>query len=127
MKTALLLTNSAATHRLFVDVLGQNTNLVLLPAPTEPSREKFDALFATWLKLADAVILDAASLGAIARAGIESLNAVPEDQRPAIVVRATEQQHALLPEASDWLAVSDADTADQLREELGSFFELRDT
>jgi len=127
MKTALLLTNSAPTHRLFAEVLGQHTNLVLLPAPTEASREKFDALFATWLRLADAVILDAASLGDIARAGIESLAALRRDPRQAIVVRVTGPQRATLSLPADWMIAADTDAADQLRESLGAFFELRDT
>jgi len=39
MKTALLLTNSAETQRLLTDILGEKTNIVLLPPPTEPSQE----------------------------------------------------------------------------------------
>lgn len=126
MKTALLLTNSAPTHRLFTEVLAQHTNLVLLPAPAETSREKFDATFAPWLRLADAVILDAASLGDVARAGIEALAAARAEPRPAVVVRVTQQQRAALTLPADWLVTGAGDTADQLRESLGSFFELRE-
>jgi signal transduction histidine kinase len=126
MKTALLLTNSAPTHRLFVDVLGAKTNLVLLPAPAEASREKFDALFATWVRLVDAVILDAASLGAPARAGIESLAAARFNERQAIVLRLTAEQQQAHALPASWLTVSEADSADQLRDALGHFFELRD-
>jgi len=67
MKTALLLTNSAETQRLLTDILGEKTNIVLLPPPTEPSQEQFDSLFSTWLRLVDAVILDAVSLGETTR------------------------------------------------------------
>ena len=95
MKTALLLTNSAETQRLLSDILGERTNLVLLPPPSEATREKFDALFATWLRLADAVILDAASLGAPSRWAIESLAAAKIEERQAVVVRAAAGQQAL--------------------------------
>ena len=127
MKTALLLTNSAETQRLLTDILGEKTNFVLLPPPPEATREKFDALFATWLRLADAVILDAASLGAPSRWAIESLTAARIEERQAIVVRAADGQQAMYPIAPHWLTVSDTDSPEQLKQALGTFFELRDT
>ncbi|HUI08618.1 MAG TPA: GAF domain-containing protein, partial [Verrucomicrobiae bacterium] len=126
MKTALLLTNSAETQRLLTDILGERTNLVLLPPPSEATREKFDALFATWLRLADAVILDAASLGAPSRWAIESLAAAKIEERQAVVVRAAAGQQAMYSLAPHWLAVSDTDSAEQLQQALGTFFELRE-
>lgn len=126
MKTALLLTNSAETQRLLTEILGQRTNFVLLPLPVEPTREKFDALFATWMRLADAVILDAASLGETSRWALESLAAARIEERQAIVVRATAVQKSLYPLQPGWLAVSDTDSPEQLRQSLGTFFELRD-
>jgi len=126
MKTALLLTNSAETQRLFTDTLGDKTNFVLLPPPSGATREKFDALFATWLRLADAVILDAASLGAPSRWAIESLAAAKIEERQAIVVRAAEGQAALYSVDPHWLTVSDDDSPEQLKQALGTFFELRD-
>jgi signal transduction histidine kinase len=126
MKTALLLTNSADTQRLLTEILGEKTNFVLLPPPTEFTREKFDALFATWLRLADAVILDAASLGEPSRWAIESLAEARMEERQAVVVRATAQQQTLYPFPPLWLTVSDTDSVEQLKQSLGTFFELRD-
>ena len=126
MKTALLLTNSADTQRLLTDILGENTNFVLLPLPADPTREKFDALFATWLRLADAVILDAVSLGEPSRWAIESLAAGKVEERQAIVVRATALQQTLFPLASHWLTISETDSLEQLKQSLGTFFELRE-
>lgn len=126
MKTALLLTSSADTQRRFTDIFGEKTNFVLLPAPADPTREKFDALFATWLRLADAVILDAASLGEPSRWAIESLAAAKVEERQAVVVRVTDQQQTLYPLASHWLTISETESPEQLRQSLGTFFELRD-
>jgi len=126
MKTALLLTNSAESQRLFTEIIGERTNFVLLPAPTEPQREKFDALFATWLRLVDAVILDAVSLGETSRWALESLSAARLHEHQAVVVRATAAQQALYPMARGWHVVSDADTAEQLKRSLGTFFDLRE-
>lgn len=126
MKTALLLTNSADTQRLLTDILGQSTNLVLLPLPAEPGREKYDALFGTWLRLADAVIVDAASVGEATRWAIESLGSVRLDEHQAIVVRATTAQQRLYEIPQGWMIVSDKDSHEQLRQSLGTFFELRD-
>jgi signal transduction histidine kinase len=127
MKTALLLTSSAHTQRLLSDILGQNTNLVLLPPPANPDREKFDALFSAWLRLADAIIVDAASIGESTRWAIESLGAAGLQQHQAVVVRATAEQQALYPAPPGWFVISDSDSADQLKQSLGAFFELRDT
>jgi signal transduction histidine kinase len=126
MKTALLLTNSAGTQRLLTDVLGEKTNLVLLPAPADPTREKFDALFSTWLRLVDAVILDAATLGETTRWAVESLAAAQLPERQAVVVRVTSTQRTLDPMQPNWLIVSDTDSVEQLKQSLGTFFELRD-
>jgi signal transduction histidine kinase len=127
MKTALLLTNSADTQRLFTDILGDKTNFVLLPPPAEATKERFDALFATWLRLTDAVILDAASIGEPSRWAIESLAAAKIEERQAVVVRITARQQTLYPLAAHWLAVSETDPPEQLKQSLGTFFELRDT
>ncbi len=126
MKTALLLTNSAETQRLLTDILGEKTNIVLLPPPTEPSRNQFDALFSTWLRLVDAVILDAVSLGETTRWAVESLASSRLQEHQAIVVRATASQQFIYPIASNWLVISDADSGDHLKQALGTFFELRD-
>jgi hypothetical protein len=126
MKTALLLTNSAETQRLLTDILGEKTNIVLLPLPAEPSREWFDALFSTWLRLVDAVILDAVSLGETTRWAAESLASSRLQEHQAVVVRATAAQQTLYPIQEGWLVVSASDSADHLKRALGTFFELRD-
>jgi signal transduction histidine kinase len=126
MKTALLLTNSAETQRLLTDILGEKTNIVLLPLPSEPSRERFDGLFSTWLRLVDAVILDAVSLGETTRWATESLASSRLEKNQAVVMRATAAQQTLYSVPEDWLVVSDADSADRLKQALGTFFELRD-
>ncbi len=126
MKTALLLTNCAETQRSLTEMLGEKTNFVLLPPPADPSREKFDALFATWLRFVDAVILDAVSLGETTRWAVESLNAAHLQERQAVVVRATATQQTLYPMGQGWLVVSDTDSPDQLKQSLGTFFELRE-
>ena len=126
MKTALLLTNSAETQRLLTDILGEKTNIVLLPLPAEPSRERFDALFSTWLRLVDAVVLDAVSLGETTRWAAESLASSHLEEHQAVVVRATAAQQTLYPLQESWLVVSGSDSADHLKRALGNFFELRD-
>jgi len=126
MKTALLLTNSAESQRLFTEIIGERTNFVLLPAPTEPQLEKFDALFATWLRLVDAVIVDAVSLGETSRWALESLSEARLKEHQAVVVRASAAQQALYPMARGWHVVSDTDSAEQLKQSLGTFFDLRE-
>ena len=127
MKTALLLTNSADTQRLLTDILGEKTNIVLLPLPAEPSRERFDALFSTWLRLVDAVILDAVSLRETTRWATESLASSRMEKNQAVVMRATSSQQTQYSVPEDWLVVSDTDSPDRLKKALGTFFELRDT
>ena len=126
MKTALLLTHSADTQRLLTDILGEKTNIVLLPLPAEPSRERFDALFGTWLRLVDAVILDAVSLGETTRWATESLAGTHLEKNQAVVMRATASQQTLYAVPEDWLVISDTDSSDRLKQALGTFFELRD-
>lgn len=126
MKTALLLTNSAETQRLLTDILGEKTNIVLLPPPTEPSQTQFDSLFSTWLRLVDAVILDAVSLGETTRWAIDSLAASALQEHQAVIVRATAAQQLASSMPPGWLIVSEADSAERLKQALGTFFELRD-
>ncbi len=126
MKTALLLTHSADTQRLLTDILDEKTNIVLLPLPAEPSREQFDALFSTWLRLVDAVILDAVSLGQSTRWATESLASSRLEKHQAVVMRATASQQTLYSIPEDWLVVSEADSLDRLKQALSNFFELRD-
>src|SRR5579862_3379087 len=126
MKTALLLTNSAETQRLFTDIIGERTNVVLLPPPAEPSRNQFDVLFSKWLHIVDAVLLDAVSLGEATRWAIESLAASRLREHQAVVVRVTANQQSMYPIAESWLVITDSDSGDHLKQTLGAFFELRD-
>src|SRR5271154_6255768 len=126
MKTALLLTNSAETQRLLTDILTEKTNIVLLPPPSEPSQEQFDSLFSTWVRLVDAVILDAASLGETSRWAIDSLEGLTLQEHQAVIVRVTAAQQLAATMSAGWLLVSDTDSPERLKQALGTFFELRD-
>lgn len=127
MKTALLLTDSPETQRLLSEIVGDDTHLVLLPVPTDPTREKFDALFGTWLRLSESVIVDAVSLGEASRWAIESLASSSAKEHRAVAVRATAPQQTLYPIQPDWLVVSDKDGYDQLKQSLANYFSLRQT
>ena len=126
MKTALLLTDSVETYRLFADLRAGQTNFVRVPPPGEPSREKFDALFATWLRLAEAVVVDAVALGQTTRWAIESLTSAGNGQ-PPVVVRFTAAQRIQYTVPDRWLVVLDSDAPDQLRQSLNTFLELHET
>ncbi len=127
MKTVLLLTKSAETQRLIGEILDPDTHFVLFDPLSEPTREQFDTLLSKWSHLADAVILDAVSLGEPSRWALESLDAMPLQNHQAVVVRATALQQTLYPLAQGWLVVSDMDSPEELRRSLRTFFELRDT
>ena len=126
MKTVLLVTNSVDTQRLLAEVLGPDVSPVLLTPPGEPSREKFDALWSPWLGMADALVLDAAALGESARWALEALAATRLQEYQAVVVRATAGQQTLYTLPADWLVVLDTDSAEQLRQTLTRFLQLRE-
>jgi signal transduction histidine kinase len=122
MNTTLLLTDSPQTLGSLTELLTRKTNVIPVPPPGEPSREKFDALFATWLRLADCVVVDAVALGAMTRWAVEALADVT---LPVVVrVNATQRSHYALPE--HWLVVLDTDAPEQLRQSLYNFFDLHD-
>jgi len=104
----LLLTNSAETQRLLTDILGEKTNIVLLPPPSESSQERFDALFSTWLRLVDAVILDAVSLAETTRWAVDSLAASVLQEHQAVIVRVTDAQRLAGSMPAGWLIVPKA-------------------
>ncbi|MCX7827539.1 MAG: hypothetical protein N2689_18575, partial [Verrucomicrobiae bacterium] len=110
MQTLLLLSSAADSQQLLTEVLGEQTSIIPVAPPPEPTREKFDALFSTWLRLVDAVFVDAVSLGESARWAFESLAAAHMEERHAVVVRATAFQLRLYPTAQGWLVVSDQDS-----------------
>jgi len=124
MKTILLLTQAGELQSAFVEALGQYASVVPLSPPAEQTRAAFDKLFATWRPLADAVILDAVSLGESARWAIESLTS---GAAPASVcVRVTPMQRNVYALPSHWLVFTDTDPVEQVDRTLRSTLELRE-
>ncbi len=126
MKTILLLTHSGETQHQLNLVLGQHISIVPLTPPTEPGREAFDKLFVTWLRLADGVFLDAASLGETARWGIESLATAGTPAHLVVVARMTTQQQQLYRRPGGWLVLADTEPFERAREIVSRCFELHD-
>jgi signal transduction histidine kinase len=126
MKTALLLTNSAETQRALAGIVGEAVSFIPLPPPPEPGRESFDGLFNTWLRLADAVVVDAVALGESTRWAIESLEAVARPGEHAVIVLATSVQRSVYPMAEGWLVLTATDSLDQLKQSILTFLELHE-
>jgi signal transduction histidine kinase len=126
MKTVLLLTGSNETKRLLAEILGQHATFVTPPPPAESRREPFDALFATWRRLVDAVVLDAASLGETTPWALESLAGARLLESQAVVVRVNALQRSLYATAPGWLVVTDTEQPGQLKQTLLTFFQLRE-
>ncbi len=127
MNTIVLLTHSAALQHQLDETFGRHASVVLLTPPTEPTREKFDALFATWSKLADAVVLDAVSLGESARWAVESLQALELPVRVTVVARVTAMQRTVYLLPKHWLVFNEADPVEYLQTTLRTQLELRET
>ena len=128
MKTALLLTPQPAAHRQWAELLGNQIHLVVVPPPAEPNRAQFDALFATWLRLADVIVVDAAALNESSRWALEALAAATSRQpRHAIIISATALQQTIHHTAPDWLVVNDTEPAERLRPVLRGFLDSRAT
>jgi signal transduction histidine kinase len=125
MSTALLLTNFGETKRQFEMLLGNRVSFIEVAPPAESSREKFDALFATWLRLADLVILDGLSLGETTRWAIESLSETGNGTQP-IIFRASLQQRQSLLIPRQWHVVLSSDPDEQLEQSLKTFLDLCD-
>jgi len=125
VQTLLLLSSATDAQPLLAELLGEQTSIIPVAPPAEPTREKFDALLSTWLRLVDAVFVDAVSLGETARWAFESLAAARLEERHAVVVRATALQLQLYPAGQGWLVVSDQDSPDRLKQLLLTFLELR--
>ena len=76
MKTALVLTNSAETQRLLTEIAGPEMHFIPVALPAEDTTAaSLGALLAKWLRLVEAVIVDAVSLGEGARLALETLKA----------------------------------------------------
>ena len=127
MNTIVLLTHSAALQHQLDETFGRHASVVLLTPPTEPTREKFDARFATWSKLADAVVLDAVSLGESARWAVESLQALELPVRVTVVARVTAMQRTVYLLPKHWLVFNEADPVEYLQTTLRTQLELRET
>ncbi len=127
MRTALLLTDSSDTQRLFAGLLGGPTKWIPVAPPTEPSREKFDNLFAIWLRLADAVVVDAVALGQMTRWAVESLIATVDNGQQPVIIRLSAAQRIQYTLPVQWLVVTDTDAPEQLQQSLTTFLELHET
>ncbi len=127
MKTALLLADGADIRHFFTEALGSQVNLVPVDAPTEPNRAGFDALFSTWLRLVDIVIIDAISLNESTRWALESLAATTFADHQAVVVRLNVDQRTHYHLEPTWLLLAGTEDLDQTRRNLSTFLELRDT
>jgi len=127
MKTALLLADATDVRQFFTAALGPQVNLVLLDPLVEPDRARYDALFATWLRLVDIVVVDAVSLGESTRWALESLAGATLGEHQAVVVRLTADQRAHDNLDPGWLLLASNDDLDQVRRNLGTFLQLRDT
>jgi len=127
MKTAVLIAGATDVRPFFTEALGAQVNVVLLEPPAEPDRAHFDALFETWLRLVDIVVVDAVSLGATTRWALESLAKAALADHQAVIVRLTADQRLLHQLEPGWLTISDTEDLDQVRQNLGTFLELRAT
>lgn len=123
MKTALLLTNSPGAQRQFESWLGKQFSFIPVTPPQEPARDKFDALFATWLRLADLVILDGPALDANARWAIEALAEAGSPALP-VIIRAlpAQRQNLLMPR--QWHVILSTEPDENVAQPLNTFLEL---
>ena len=127
MKTALLLTDADATRQFFAEALGSQVNLVRLELPAEPDRARFDALFETWLRLVDIIIVDAVSLQEATRWAIEALTGRALAEHQAVVIRLNADQRAYYHCEPGWLILAATEDLTQAQHNLGTFLELRET
>lgn len=123
MKTALLLTNAADSKRKFELWLGKAISFIPVTPPHEASREKYDALFATWLGLADLVILDGPGLDASSRWAVEALSEARAATLP-VILRLSPQQKQTLAYPRQWHLLLTTDDEQQVAQSLHNFLEL---
>lgn len=126
MKTILLLADSEASRTRLAEVLGPHVNLLLAEAPPEPTREKFEALLDTWLRLVDTVVVDMVSLREASRWALEALAEAKLGEHQSVVLWLSADQRHLYHPDPNWLVLSDADSPEQIRAQLRAFFELRE-
>jgi signal transduction histidine kinase len=125
MKTALLVTSSAHTQRVLTELVGETVNLLPVTPPADIGRTQFDALFGKWLRLADIVVLDGESLYESTRWAIESLADAKLEEHHAIVLLMPALPPPLLAAPSSWLTIPHGLPADQFKQTLTTFLELR--
>jgi signal transduction histidine kinase len=126
MKAVLVLTNSAETQQLLTEVASPEIHFIATAIPAEETTAaSLNALLAKWLRLADALIVDAASLGEGARLVLETLMAMPLPDHPVVVRTAADQPKfpALPPQ---WLVVPESSTPEQLQQSLRTFFQMHE-
>lgn len=126
MKTIVLLTHSAALHHRLDEALGRHASVVLLPPPVDGSPESFLNLCAPWFSLADAFIVDGASLGESARGAIEAFRAQPTRNGQIIAFRLTGMQRAVFPVPTSWIVVDDSEDVQRLHEQVRHALELNE-
>ena len=125
MRAALALTNSGETQRLLTEIAGLDMHFIAVALPPgETSAASVSALLAKWLRLVDAVIVDAASLGEGARLVLDTLLATPLPGHSAVVVRTAVHQPGLPELPPEWLIVSETGTPEQLKQSLHTFFRM---
>jgi signal transduction histidine kinase len=127
MRSALLLTASESTRNLVASSLGRRTNLILVHPGDESTAADFDNVFRTWWSLADVLIVDCVSLGERSKAALESLAALPLQDRHSVAVLLTSLQRSVCASylSADWLLLGDKCSAEDFRQMLANFLELR--
>jgi signal transduction histidine kinase len=127
MRSALLLTSSESTRQLVGSILGRRTNLILVSLGEQSTGTDFDSAFRTWISLADVFIIDCISLGEQSKPVLESLGALSAEEACSVVVLMTSLQrtlHAALL-STDWLVLGEKTSAEDFKQLLGSFVDLR--
>ncbi|MCS7048906.1 MAG: PAS domain-containing protein, partial [Verrucomicrobiae bacterium] len=126
MKTIVLLTHSAALHRQLDEAFGRRSSVVLLPPPPDGSAASFQNICAPWFPLADAFIVDGASLGESAQGAIEAFRAYPMRDGQVIAMRLTGMQRAVCAVPDSWIVVDDKEDVTRLQEQIRHALELRE-
>jgi len=126
MKTIVLLTHSAELQHRLDDAFGRRASVVLLTPTGDLTRATFDELFRTWSRLADAMVLDAVSLGESSRWAIEALAALAAPPRLTVVVRVTALQRTVYHVPEGWLVFNESDPVEYLETTLRTTLELRE-
>lgn len=99
---------------------------VIAVTPAEPAdRTALAALYGTWLRLADVVLLDGATLQQAVRWAIEVLAELPTARTRIVAVRLTATQQATLALPEGWLGIPAGESWAEVRTRLDPFVALR--